>query len=268
MLPDRVLTPRYPGLVYPNLVRGLVGAWSPCLTPERGTRLRDATGRKNHGTLTNMDPATDWVVSEGKWALDYDGLDDGVPTLYTGALADFTVCAWFYSRATTAFLRIVDKTYDTGFWIGHSETWGSSDYGGGILESVSPYGHFLTFTENAWHHLAMSRKGTTKTIYGNGGQSVTSATVLSTVTSTNPLRIGSRTIIGDNNFNGLIDGCLLFNRALSANEVAQLYSLGRGGWATRRKLQRPIQEIVQYTPSAEFMQHPTPYRDRYVPVPY
>lgn len=56
--------------LYPGLWRGCVGAWAPCLGPT-GLRLQDNTDFGNHGTLTGMDPATDWVVSGGKYALKF-----------------------------------------------------------------------------------------------------------------------------------------------------------------------------------------------------
>jgi hypothetical protein len=40
--------------------------------------LHDHSGKANWGTLTNMDAATDWVVSNGKNALDFDGSNDYV----------------------------------------------------------------------------------------------------------------------------------------------------------------------------------------------
>ena len=60
---------------HPNLWKGLAGAWVPAMGVTGGT-LRDISGNKNHGTLTNMDPATDWVVGEKGLALDFDGSDD------------------------------------------------------------------------------------------------------------------------------------------------------------------------------------------------
>jgi hypothetical protein len=60
----------------------------------------DASHYANHGTLTAMDPPTDWVwVPElGRWALDVDGTNDyavttGTP-IYT---APYTACAWVKS---------------------------------------------------------------------------------------------------------------------------------------------------------------------------
>ena len=61
----------------PNLWKGLVGLWAPSLGPT-GLTLRDQSGYGNHGTLTFMDPATDWVVSEKGWALDFDGSSDHI----------------------------------------------------------------------------------------------------------------------------------------------------------------------------------------------
>ena len=63
--------------LYPELWRGCVGAWAPCLGPT-GLTLRDWSGRSNHGDLTNMTPASDWVTNGGMYALDFDGTDDWV----------------------------------------------------------------------------------------------------------------------------------------------------------------------------------------------
>lgn len=61
--------------LYPELWRGCVGAWAPCLGPT-GSTLRDWSGYGRHGTLTNMDPGTDWAVSRGKVGLNFDGTND------------------------------------------------------------------------------------------------------------------------------------------------------------------------------------------------
>lgn len=74
---------------YAGLWDGLVGCWVPQMGPT-GNRLLDLSGYGNHGTLTNMDPATDWVPGPNGWALDFDGSDDYVTcgathTINTGA---------------------------------------------------------------------------------------------------------------------------------------------------------------------------------------
>ena len=54
----------------PGLWTGLRGLWVPALGPT-GVTLHDVSGYKKNGTLTNMDPATDWVATEKGWALDF-----------------------------------------------------------------------------------------------------------------------------------------------------------------------------------------------------
>ena len=62
-----------------SLWHGCVGAWCPSQA-HSGATLIDYSNRNNHGALTNMDPATDWVTSGGGWALDFDGNNDTVVT--------------------------------------------------------------------------------------------------------------------------------------------------------------------------------------------
>ena len=58
------------------LTDGLQGWWCPSLDDAGNgtTTLTDLSGNGNHGTLTNMDPATDWVADTrmagfGLWIL-------------------------------------------------------------------------------------------------------------------------------------------------------------------------------------------------------
>jgi hypothetical protein len=82
---------------YDSLREGLVLAICPSVSGATGYRAVDVSGRGNHGTLTNMDAASDWVVSNGM-ALDFDGSDDyvNVPASYygTGAIS-------FWLKTTT-----------------------------------------------------------------------------------------------------------------------------------------------------------------------
>lgn len=92
--------PRDAEPIYPQLWRGCVGAWSPLLGPS-GLTLRDWSGFGNHGTLTNMAASSDWVVSGGRYALDFDGTDDHVVLPYKDFAMPFTVSMWLLSRSLT-----------------------------------------------------------------------------------------------------------------------------------------------------------------------
>jgi len=64
-------------------------------------RFLDSSLKGNHGTLTNMDPATDWVWSPelNRYVLDFDGSNDVVSTPLTVQLySSGTISWWQYSR--------------------------------------------------------------------------------------------------------------------------------------------------------------------------
>ena len=89
---------------HPNLWDGLVGAWMPSLGVT-GETLRDVSGNGNHGTLTNMDAASDWVGTSKGLALDYTGGNQRVsgsidPSVFAGA---HTISCWFNRRATASW---------------------------------------------------------------------------------------------------------------------------------------------------------------------
>jgi hypothetical protein len=61
---------------HPELWRGCVGAWNPGLG-NTGLSLRDWSGNQNNGVLTG---GPTWGVSDGRQALDFDGVNDYVTT--------------------------------------------------------------------------------------------------------------------------------------------------------------------------------------------
>lgn len=81
--------------LYPELWRGCVGAWAPCLGPS-GLTLRDWSGYANHGTLTN---GPSW----GPSFLSFDGTNDSVVSeRNTGLIGSQlkTVTGWVKLTAT------------------------------------------------------------------------------------------------------------------------------------------------------------------------
>lgn len=96
-----------------NLWHGLIGAWHPPLGPT-GLTLFDQSGYGNHGALLNMDPGTDWVMTEKGWALDFDGGND---MICLGAAARVTA-----AHAICVLLKPSSWTHATypGVFGGHS----------------------------------------------------------------------------------------------------------------------------------------------------
>jgi len=76
------------------LTRGLLAYWP--FWEAAGERLGDLSRKGHHGTLTDMDPATDWVASPVGAALDFDDVDDHVvcPQVIPSGATAFTIAAF------------------------------------------------------------------------------------------------------------------------------------------------------------------------------
>ena len=73
---------------------------------------------------------------------------------------------------------------------------------------------------NTWTHLATSYDGTTMRLYVNGTQVATRAQTGALATSDGPLRFGGNTVWAASSSPGRLDELRVYNRALTAAEVA------------------------------------------------
>lgn len=221
---------------YPHLRRGLVGAWCPSLGPT-GNVLHDWSGRWNRGTLTNMDPATDWVVSGQGYALDFDGSNDYVDcgTATPLNLTRFTIAAWLRSAGSGGEAAIIGKgAYgSSGYHLTHSG-------GGGNVNGIYLHvqGNFClstsTLNDSQWHHVAGTYDGATMRIYWDGRlENSTSVTTTPNASGTN-FEMGRRPGASPY-YTGRVDDVAVYNRALSDAEIRLLSR--RRGIAYERALQ-------------------------------
>ena len=154
-------------------------------------------------------------------ALDFDGAANYVSTSFTEALGDFSVFAWFFAQGELAgYERVVDKDVANGFWMGRNNV--SNEFGGGVRESSSPFGDYVSISENVWNAMQMSRNGTSKTIHLNGSLGSTSA-VSDTATDASPVAVGRQESAAAAFFNGYICGVLVWTADTSA-QAADLYA--------------------------------------------
>ena len=214
---------------YPELWQGLVGAWSPCLSPRGGTVLRDLSGRGNHGTLTNMDPATDWVTSGGKTALDYDGSD----RIVLGAVnaATWTWISWVNTTSYNTSIRRIWGQASFQIDIAHNSTGVFAVYDG----KWRTFGSAVTLNE--WMMYAVTYDGTSLIAYRNAvqiGSAITGGRALSGVTRIGDYFGGAAGGDGEQHISQIDDTIVLYY-ASSQKTLNLRYSLGRGGWATPRR---------------------------------
>jgi hypothetical protein len=177
-----------------------------------------------------MDPGSDWVVSGGKGALDFDGVNDSVSTraMFLGTI--HTSSAWLFAGSAPVFSF-------QGF---NGQSSGDTNFASisfiatGAASTLTTFSYSFSTTAvsvavsnvyQKWTHAVTVRTGTSVEFYLNG-VSVGSSSNAGLTGTFSPDRFGQRSATIP--FAGLADDYMLFNTALTANEVAQIYRLGRG----------------------------------------
>jgi hypothetical protein len=237
---------------YPELWDGVVGAWCPSLGPT-GLRLHDHSRRSNWGTMTNMDPPTDWVLSDGQYALDFDGVNDYVSIENRQAFlsgAQLTASAWVKRNTASVYAELVNKFSGTsapsedGFLV----RWDNNNKLLFTVANSGSYGQYLATNANtstAWTHVAAVHEfgATAKTAIYIDGVAVGASwsgggTQVPDADATNyPIILGAQRYAGAtfSPLAGQMDDVVVFSRLLTPGQIRQLYLLGRGGMFERRR---------------------------------
>jgi hypothetical protein len=95
-------------------------------------------------------------------------------------------------------------------------------------------GNILTYTLNEWQHVVFTYDGTTMRAYRNGVVSATTYAQTGAMNSVARLRIGGGTV-SENPTNGNIGDVRIYNRAISAEEIADLYYNPNGIYLPQRR---------------------------------
>jgi len=213
--------------LYPSLWKGCVGAWNPGLGPS-GLTLRDWSGFGNHGTLTN---GPTWVASQGRYALDFDGVNDYcITNRWSGV--DLTKPFSFVGRV---LLRSISDYAFSLLSQGDPSTGGiavTNVYGNimVIVGGVHWSGGATVLVTNKTYSIAIVRDtiGHPSTghplIYLDGAydnQTLGGGTGYTSTDNSSQLKIGYDATHATYN-NGTIDDLRIYNRALSPNEIRLL----------------------------------------------
>lgn len=192
--------------------------------PGSGTIWSNLVGT-NNGTLTN---GPTFSTTNGG-SIVFDGTNDIVTTTLTSGTS-FTWSVWFRTnvisngfrniisiRTNSYMLMLLDtSTSNMGFWASDTMTNGRSLNMGPI-------------STNIWYHATFLREGNSITngykAYLNG--SFRGSANTGTWSSSDPIILGGRTDFSQF-LNGNISNVQIYNRALSATEVAQNFNALRG----------------------------------------
>lgn len=212
------------GSAYPDLWRGLVGAWVPALGVT-GSILKDVSGFGHDGTFTLMDPTTDWIVAANPrmpgYALTYDGSDDKV-TLGNSAtlqLSVGTIITWINSPSNTnEYEGVVNKDNAYGIYLKSGVyiifDWGASaDRSTGVsVQDGENYSLALAFNSGVTNGTSLYIDGVNKL-----------DTTMTIVDQNTQLVLGADDISGSEYYPGEINGTFLYDRILSPAEISLLY---------------------------------------------
>ncbi len=209
----------------------VVGIWH--FNEGSGIFVYDETDNYNNGTLGGDGFGTDlpvWTAGILGTALEFDGVDDyvAIPDSPSLRLREaFTLHVWVkpISASSNRWQTILEKGSDSyGLYLTNSLTF--EVYNGGLspVSIQTP-----TITLGNWYHLVATydKYDGLRKLYLNAvlvANSTHSTNISNSVGR--PLGINKHPINGDSFFNGTIDDVMIFNRALSAFEIKDLYENG------------------------------------------
>jgi hypothetical protein len=221
----------------PVISNGLVGYWTfdgPSIDWHTNT-VSDMSGQGNTGSLISMSTTSSPTPGKIGQALNFNGVANLVESAIPSALdsaSQATLCGWIYRSSSNDI-----PSFGAGS-ISHSNryniVWSGNMYFEASNNSVNGY-HYIAFAGIGWHHVCNVFNGT---LTGNGRVAgyIDGAAQALTYNETPPSTLASNALMGtlwfgrdiDNGYGkGKLDDVRIYNRALSASEVQQLYNAGR-----------------------------------------
>ncbi|MEW8660421.1 MAG: FG-GAP-like repeat-containing protein, partial [Candidatus Thiodiazotropha endolucinida] len=222
-----------------DITTGLLGHWT------LDSDATDSSGSSHDGTLTNGasidNPGSSNPIGDGN--LNLDGFNDFVQlnthvSSFSG-LSEGTIAAWINTSDTglQAIFSISDNAdFDSSVVLGMDNGRIFFDVGNNGFYSLSVETN-AAYADGTWHHVAVTVDGSGNSVYidgvqvslaglfyRNGNSSTTS--FFSSVTSLDSMAIGNLRDAGGytGSFNGLQDDVRVYDRALSAADIAELLS--------------------------------------------
>ena len=215
---------------------GCIGHW--ILNENGGPTAYDSSGYGNHGTLTN---GPTWNVGQFGTALSIDGVNDYVNggSAFNFTSESFSIFHWLKLNVLTTNPVLLWKGNDSvsGYYAQAINTNGGRL---AFITSQSAAGQVSDAYNLAmvgdWHHYGYVRNGASIRIYFDGIDRTTNAgTHINPASSANNFIFGAYNNGASNWTNAFVDDVRVYNRALSAAEIARLYSHPWAPWALPRR---------------------------------
>lgn len=235
-----------PSHAFADLNSGLVGYWTingidTVWTSATAGTTNDLSGNGNTGTLTNMSRSTSPVAGKIGQALNFSGsnyIDVGASHFNFLKTTPFSGSVWIKTTTNNTIISDIDIV-GTGGWLFSSQTGYISlgFFDSTFANSFKATALTTTVTDNKWHMVTFTYDGsganTGINLYVDGAPESRS---LATTGDGNPgTLVDSGFLFGASKLAsspfpsliGSIDDTRVYNRALLATEVAQLYKQGQ-----------------------------------------
>jgi hypothetical protein len=220
----------HPQFVLPKMAFGLGQAPPGCVLYLPGIlggsgKILDRSAFGNHGAING---AT-WVrLPSGIWALSFNGVDDYVDAGNKESLnltSQGTIELWVYVNSYgTNYPSLIQKGNSAGWLAGTYLIYRhitNNFYSGVISDGVTgKTAVFPTVSLGSWHHLVFTWNGTQLIAYTDAVAGTPNTQTLNAAINTTNLWIGKSSAQG---FDGKIAEVRLYNRALSALEIARRF---------------------------------------------
>lgn len=213
-------------------IPGLVGYWK--LNQGAGSSALDSTANANTGTLTNMNTTgnatSGWNVTNCKYGncLQFDGVNDYVNYGTAESIdltGNYTISMWVKTSTTSSVKTLYQKNYAAlGYrltYLNYPSTGKLLFYSGSGSDDSALTSITSDLNNGNWRHLVFQIDGNTQNLYIDGILDNSRTKVASTAPASS-FTIGYH---ADANrfFKGTIDDVRIYNRALTGDEVRQLY---------------------------------------------
>jgi hypothetical protein len=215
-----------------KMTNGLVGMWSFDGADISGTTAYDRSGQGNNGTINGVTPA----IGKRGQALNFNGTSDYVnisstPTILEGKTA-FTINFWAKSSVALPVSKgIFSNMVNTNQLVSDCSVLANDNYLFRVYDDTGVSSSFQLdgsdiFPDTNWHYISNVFSNGLASVYVDGVYKGISSTTIGASRSggvTKAFRLGN----GQGYWNGALDEFRIYDRALSADEIKNLYDMGQ-----------------------------------------
>lgn len=204
------------------LARGLVGCW--LMNEGSGSKVHDYSGNDKKGTLQNMEE-TDWVAGMDGGCLYFDGSDEyiHIPNYSSSNNKAVSLFAWVKPRSFADFEGVVSNLKEEVPYPGYALYTHGDGTVGTYLGAHRRSSNSLS--QDIWSYIGFTYVNGSLKLYIN--KDLVRTDTLIAYVGSDALRIANFYVNSElpaRIFNGHINNVVVYNRALSPDEIRWLYS--------------------------------------------